>query len=929
MTCYRKRWQALAMLLIFLWAILTGRCSAAEHPSMRSTVMSWLSWQGRGGGAKEDDERHEDPHNPKQRRFWNVGALLELSAEAKENAALHSDSMPPTNGGRGGALTAVKPKRRFLSIPVSPPKFLLTFKSKEEKPMTALGNYEEQSPMASASGVARFWWANLREFIYDVEDTDDTVEDISVYEAETLPVAQKLIEKGDRREVSRQRVELEAKIESVKKTAPTRHQEDAQLQIEKIKPGDTSSSEKPSVLVDVETTKNEDAPEKERKETNFASATPKDDSAIEPLDVEEKTGIVASNFDKGASAGVGQTSDFGDDNESQQDLGPAIVVGESPYMSSGAVSGSRFTSGQYSDVQPMLTEVYQWQAIDKILSLGLSNGTPQLRLSRHVRPIRKAIAQATGLHGAISGKPKLSALITQPEEEMETLDEEDLGLIRRRIAAIDRARKSVELKQEEDAASEQEGRGLFGRRRKVDEPTPVVHEYNPDKDVPIEDIGIGIQQESSGDAEARRSQERVMEIDRLIKQSQVRLLELACEKDALQMRPNPLYNYTTTEDGNGTVKFSREFSFPSETLVEDYLDDLFAHGRLIKMNHTHLWKSGVGFDDDEDESIGDDLLTPSADASRLYSEYPQKLNPPLERRNVNGNGGGGSWILRQSIGKGGSLGEKIGEAAEIAGYKAVCTAVMSSLARSISAIHGMNIMDHSDIRLFMEQVPDLPPLSRTALPRNDYAEEAIKGAMMKSRKRKKKGGMPKLSEETFIQRDAIVETLLSHCQISAPLLKLFPLAWQRALLANMITLITHVISDFAEGIELQILGHALTFSFKPITESDMIRHIGLADKGINHRRTKPEEFEAAVMATAEDVSQGLKILDRWHERALGSGMLRAQIANLIARLVLTLADEVLSGARMDLWAAQAGGPRVLGGLEYRTTPTPTPPQPVQ
>jgi hypothetical protein len=119
----------------------------------------------------------------------------------------------------------------------------------------------------------------------------------------------------------------------------------------------------------------------------------------------------------------------------------------------------------------------------------------------------------------------------------------------------------------------------------------------------------------------------------------------------------------------------------------------------------------------------------------------------------------------------------------------------------------------------------------------------------------------------------------------------------------MITLITHVISDFAEGIELQILGHALTFSFKPITESDMIRHIGLADKGVNHRRAKPEEFEAAVQATAEDVSQGLKILDRWHERALGSGMLRAQLANLIARLVLTLADEVLSGARMDLWAA--------------------------
>jgi len=28
---------------------------------------------------------------------------------------------------------------------------------------------------------------------------------------------------------------------------------------------------------------------------------------------------------------------------------------------------------------------------------------------------------------------------------------------------------------------------------------------------------------------------------------------------------------------------------------------------------------------------------------------------------------------------------------------------------------------------------------------------------------------------------------------------------------------------------------------------------------------------------------------------------------------------VLSGAQMDLWAAQAGGPRMVAGLEFRTT----------
>jgi hypothetical protein len=138
----------------------------------------------------------------------------------------------------------------------------------------------------------------------------------------------------------------------------------------------------------------------------------------------------------------------------------------------------------------------------------------------------------------------------------------------------------------------------------------------------------------------------------------------------------------------------------------------------------------------------------------------------------------------------------------------------------------------------------------------------------------------------------------------------------------MITLIAAIVSDFCDGIQLQILGHQLSLSFKPITESDMIRHIGLAGRGFNHRRARPEEFEAAVRATADDVSENLKFLDRWHERALGSGMLRAQIANLIARIVLTLADEVLSGARMDLWAAQAGGPRMVAGLEYRTSPSP-------
>ena len=76
------------------------------------------------------------------------------------------------------------------------------------------------------------------------------------------------------------------------------------------------------------------------------------------------------------------------------------------------------------------------------------------------------------------------------------------------------------------------------------------------------------------------------------------------------------------------------------------------------------------------------------------------------------------------------------------------------------------------------------------------------------------------------------------------------------------------------------------------------------------------------MATAQDMSESLAFLDgwlEWVERRVGGGVLRSQIGNLIARVVLTLIDEVLSGARLDLWSSQANGPRLYAALEYRTT----------
>ena len=580
-----------------------------------------------------------------------------------------------------------------------------------------------------------------------------------------------------------------------------------------------------------------------------------------------------------------------------------------------------------------LALLLQWKVVDTVLTLGLASKVPALRVSRPLRGIRKATAQATGLHGFVSGKPRMNprdnATTTTSSIEMdgEELDDEDLGRLRRRISAIQRAKENVERLEAEnpsmhrpavEGSAKQKRQGRATRNGEGNE--------SADRNSEIE----------RRRQEEDRRKERVKEIDRLIVKGQAALLELQCEKDAIQRRPNPLYNYTSELEEDGTTeKHNRKFTFPPDDLVEEYLDELFSNGRLVKMNHTHLWRSDPDLDDDDDESIGDDLLTPSADAQKLYQQpndddlySDSDTGASKHKKKTNGNGGGGSWLLRQSLGQKTSLGEKIGLAAETAGYKSICTSVMASLARSIAAIHGVNIMTHTDVRLYVEQAPDLPPLGRNVIPgsssENQYAQEAIKEAMLQGmRKRKKKPRQGRmLSDQAFMQRDAVVETLISHCQISAPLLKLFPLAWQRALLANMITLIVAVVSDFCDGIQLQILGHSLTFAFRPITERDMIRHIASTGTGFNHRRARPEEFEAAVRATAKDVSDGLKFLDRWHERLLGSGHLRAQIANLIARIVLTLADEVLSGAKLDLWSAQAGGPRMVAGLEYRTTPEP-------
>jgi hypothetical protein len=590
--------------------------------------------------------------------------------------------------------------------------------------------------------------------------------------------------------------------------------------------------------------------------------------------------------------------------------------------------------------------------LDNLLTAGLSSQFPSLRASRRLRSVRKYAARLTGLHGCLSGKPFEKPT---PGTEKSTRMEPELRFeaIQKQLHPGDDARDNMDSVVESGSRSDGRERGIFGilraRPRHIEkeeeslsgEEILEVQEEEQDRSDIEKRRKENLEKERREMFENARRTERVKEIDRLIVEGQGRLQQLICEKDVLQRRPNPLFDYSTEhiidqgildaddEDESIGIQASRSFKFPPDDLVEEYLDMMFWTRRLSKMNHTDLWKDSDSPEDDEEETLGDDLFTPSADAHILYQDTstrdlhgPKGLKTKKGRRRRVKNGGG-SWLLRQSLGKGPSLGEKIGEAAETAAYEAVCGAVMSFLARTLSSLHGINVMKHSDIRLVLEQAPDLPPVGEGVIPGSsaNYAQETIKSMMKKKARKLKNRSKLRASDDSFLQRDAVTEMLLSHVQISAPLLKLFPLAWQRALLGNIITLSTALMSDFFDGLQFQILGHRLSFSFQPITEVDMINHLGLAGGGFNHRRAKPEEFEAAVRATADDLGDELKFLDRWHERALGSGVLRSQIANLIARIVLTLTDEVLSGARMDLFCAQAGGPRIVAGLEYRIKTT--------
>ena len=527
------------------------------------------------------------------------------------------------------------------------------------------------------------------------------------------------------------------------------------------------------------------------------------------------------------------------------------------------------------------------------------------------------------MHGFLSRKGYFpSAKRSGIEDPPSELDEEALESVRQRMEAIETARAAAARASLLQKVPQKQGVwGKMVRRRarsqrlkdeiKINEEPDYIEIAQADSE---EESGLDLAQEESRKI-ITEHEKRIKEIDQLIAKGQEELNKLHCEKDSLQERPNPLFKYSSPSSNNTptSASTSRTFDFPSDSVVNEYINELVLTNRLTFLNHTHLWQSNSDLDEDDD--VTDELFANKSNVAEREREVP------IRRKALKGNPTvSGSWLLRQTIPGGGvTLGEKVCETAEAAAYKAVCRSIMEVLSRSISGIHGLNIMGHSDIRLYLGAAPDLPPVGKFSNDHN-YAMEAIQRAIRRGSTRKH-GRSTSTNEseyfckEVFLQRAALVETLISHCQISAPLLKMFPMTWQRALLSNIITLITSIIADFCAGIRISVLGHYLSLSFNPITEADMMRNLNMRDR----RRAKSSggTFDEAVAATAKDIAESLSFMDKWHERLLGGDILKIQIGTMIARVVLSLVEEVLGGFEIGLWSSQAAGPMVYAELEYR------------
>ncbi|GMH58219.1 hypothetical protein TrRE_jg4178 [Triparma retinervis] len=293
------------------------------------------------------------------------------------------------------------------------------------------------------------------------------------------------------------------------------------------------------------------------------------------------------------------------------------------------------------------------------------------------------------------------------------------------------------------------------------------------------------------------------------------------------------------------------------------------------------------------------------------------FKPAMRKENGHVTNSGGSWILRQTLGRDRSIGEKLGETIETVVYRVVAKSVMKGICSAVGALHGISLMNTGDIRVYAVPSPNIK-LPGGSSP-NDaamYAQHLMRAAIEKNASGKG-GAAQQASNPHFIQKQAITEELLSHCQVSAPLLKLFPIKFQRALLGNIISIVTSIVSDAVGNTRVRILGHKLTLDFSPVSEQDALEYLRKQiqqQQQSQQRKKKREHLEEAVNTIADKLAHELKFLDKVHHRLLGSGLLRVQVATLLARIILTLVDDLVGGFKIDFW----GGPRILAGLEIRS-----------
>jgi hypothetical protein len=214
-----------------------------------------------------------------------------------------------------------------------------------------------------------------------------------------------------------------------------------------------------------------------------------------------------------------------------------------------------------------------------------------MKVSRSLRQSRKLAARLTGFHGLLSGKPYQETTSEVASDE----SQEEMTGYRKRVEAIVKARESVE--QAVSSASRPRKRfPFFTRRRRRNKSRTLDQEDEKEEgeDDVVSDAGRG-ESLAEGKIEEGIREERVKDIDRLIVEGQERLQQLICEKDVLQRRPNPLYTYESIDseklsgdskeasDASVGVEASRDFKFPRDDLVEEYLEMIFWSRRLTKV----------------------------------------------------------------------------------------------------------------------------------------------------------------------------------------------------------------------------------------------------------------------------------------------------------------------------------------------------------